>query len=256
MMAHRLGRHVGVVTSVAAGLDLADELPGIALHVVPARETTRFQNAYDESGRRQRVLGRASPLTWQDVPLAWRAAPIVHLAPIVQEVDVGLAETLGPARALIGATAQGWLRAWNADGVVQVQGCRDLAGRLRGVDALVVSEEDLGGSDCGGRVLAETGAVVAVTRGAQGVTILRRHKAGTGQIDFDDLPACPADADDPTGAGDVFAAAWFVRLAGGASAGEAARFAACAAACAVERSGVAGAPTVREIEERLERWAR
>jgi sugar/nucleoside kinase (ribokinase family) len=256
MTALRLGRRVGVVTSAAAGLDLATELPGVALHVVPARETTRFRNEYVTTGRRQTLLGRAELLAWRDVPTEWRGAAIVHLAPIAREVDLGLAEALGSSRAFIGATAQGWLRGWNAHGDVHLASCHTLAERLRWVDALVVSEEDLGGSEWGGSVLTEAGAVVAVTRGAQGVTISRRHRHGTGQLDVEGLPACPAEVRDATGAGDVFAAAWFVRLASGTPLVEAARYAEGAAACAVERSGVAGVPTVREIEERLERWAR
>jgi sugar/nucleoside kinase (ribokinase family) len=70
-----------------------------------------------------------------------------------------------------------------------------------------------------------------------------------------DVPACPARPRDPTGAGDVFAASWFVRLAMGDNAPVAARYAACAAACAVEQPGLAGVPTTAEIEERLARWA-
>jgi sugar/nucleoside kinase (ribokinase family) len=70
-----------------------------------------------------------------------------------------------------------------------------------------------------------------------------------------DVPACPARPRDPTGAGDVFAAVWFGRLAMGDNGVAAGRYAACAAACAVERVGLAGVPTAAEIEERLARWA-
>jgi sugar/nucleoside kinase (ribokinase family) len=70
-----------------------------------------------------------------------------------------------------------------------------------------------------------------------------------------DVPACPARVCDPTGAGDVFAAVWFVRLAAGDEPVAATRYAACAAACAVERTGLAGVPTQAEIEERLAHWA-
>ena len=61
---------------------------------------------------------------------------------------------------------------------------------------------------------------------------------------------------DPTGAGDVFAAVWFARLAAGESALAAARYAVAAAACTVERVGLAGVPTAAQIEERLRAWAR
>jgi sugar/nucleoside kinase (ribokinase family) len=70
-----------------------------------------------------------------------------------------------------------------------------------------------------------------------------------------DVPACPARPRDPTGAGDVFAAVWFVRLALGDDFLAATRYAAGAAACAVEQPGLAGVPTADAIEERLAHWA-
>jgi sugar/nucleoside kinase (ribokinase family) len=54
---------------------------------------------------------------------------------------------------------------------------------------------------------------------------------------------------DPTGAGDIFAAAFFTRLLKTRDPWEAARFATLLASYSVSRVGLQGIPTVKEIEE-------
>jgi sugar/nucleoside kinase (ribokinase family) len=247
LAARRQGWRMGIVTSAAPDLDLAASLSGIAVHRVPADATTSFRNTYVGGVRQQRLLGRAAQLRLADVPAAWRGARVVHLAPVAGEVDPGLAAVLAAPGRLVGATPQGWLRAWDAAGQVAAVPCGALPRRLAGARAVALSEEDLPAEPDGARPWAVTGLLVALTRGARGVTVLCGAEAW-------DVPACPARACDPTGAGDVFAASWFGRLAMGDN-HAAARYAACAAACAVERPGLAGVPTSGEIEERLARWA-
>jgi sugar/nucleoside kinase (ribokinase family) len=242
------GCRVAVVTSAAPALELAAHLPGIALQRVAAATTTRYRNEYYAGGRRQTLCARAAPLTLADLPPAWRQATIVHLAPVAQELA---AEEFVPAlrrtTRFLGATPQGWLRGWGADGVVVPQPCADLPRHLAPLDAVVVSEEDLAADPgCAAR-LAAAGPLVALTRGAAGVRLFQRERVI-------DLPACPARVRDPTGAGDVFAAVWFIQLAAGVEATAAARYAASAAACAIEHEGLTGVPTAREIEERLAQW--
>jgi sugar/nucleoside kinase (ribokinase family) len=238
---------VGVVTSAAADVDLVAALPGVATAIVPAPTTTRFHNAYVADRREQRLLARAAPLTLAAVPEAWRAASIVHLAPVAAEVDLALVAALRPAVGFLGATPQGWLRTCDARGCVQPRPCADLPARLVGVDGIVVSEEDLAAESAGAQSLVAAGRTVALTRGAAGVSILQPGLVR-------EVPACPAVAADPTGAGDVFAAAWFVRLARGDDPLAAARYAASAAAWAVEHHGLGGVPTAQQIEERLTQW--
>jgi ribokinase len=58
---------------------------------------------------------------------------------------------------------------------------------------------------------------------------------------------------DPTGAGDVYAAALFVRMAAGRGLAAAMSFAAAAAAIAVEGAGVCRLPAAAEVLARLAR---
>jgi sugar/nucleoside kinase (ribokinase family) len=63
------------------------------------------------------------------------------------------------------------------------------------------------------------------------------------------LPARPARVIDPTGAGDVFAAAFFIRWAETGDPGQAAVFANVTASMALQRPGPGGAPSRIEVEE-------
>src|SRR5512142_1161790 len=83
-----LGARVGIAT--AAGADLPpDALAGLSAIVAPAERTTSFENRYGVDGRRTQVVRAvAPPLRPAALPPAWRAADVLHLAPVVGEVDV------------------------------------------------------------------------------------------------------------------------------------------------------------------------
>ncbi len=62
LTAQALGCRVAVLTSAAEDYDLAEILPGIAIHVVPAEKSTTFQNHYSSGQRSQTIYSIASPL--------------------------------------------------------------------------------------------------------------------------------------------------------------------------------------------------
>ena len=65
------------------------------------------------------------------------------------------------------------------------------------------------------------------------------------------MPSLPRPEKDPTGAGDVFAAAFLVRYQETGDPLEAAAFGACAASCAVEGIGTTTLGDRAEVERRL-----
>jgi sugar/nucleoside kinase (ribokinase family) len=69
------------------------------------------------------------------------------------------------------------------------------------------------------------------------------------------FPGYPANEVDPTGAGDVFAAAFVYRYARGADAEEAGRFAHAAASLAVQAEGVEGIGDRAAVEAQMRREA-
>jgi sugar/nucleoside kinase (ribokinase family) len=166
----------------------------------------------------------------------------LHVAPIARELDADAVEPLRAA--FVGLSPQGWLRELEVGAPVRPARWSVPEPLLARADALVVSEEDL---------VAEPGAVewlrarvplLVVTRGPAGATAY----AGPEVLE---QPALPADAVDPTGAGDVFAAALFVRLHESGDLAVALRFAAAAAALAVEAPGTGGIANRKQVETRL-----
>lgn len=241
--ARNLGRRPGIVTRLAPDFVWPDVLHGVAVTRLPSPHTTTFHNIYHDGHREQLLLSVADPIEPDDVPAEWRAAPIVHLGPLVREIDPRFAQ-LFPGR-LVGVTPQGWLRQWDDDSKrVSVRAWKEAAEILPQVDVLVLSEEDLNGDAALMDEYIRMSRIAAVTQGSLGCTV---YTNGSSRH----IPALPAREVDPTGAGDVFAAAFFIRLQETGDPFESARFANATASFCVEAPGVTGIPVRRQVEERM-----
>ena len=83
--------------------------------------------------------------------------------------------------------------------------------------------------------------VLVVTLGPEGCRVYA-------EVDVRRVPVTPVLESDPTGVGDIFAAAFFIRLCeAGGDPWEAARFATHVAAPSVTRSGLEGIPTLADV---------
>ena len=235
--ARALGCRVGVITSARYDLDLSGVLDDVTITRFPAATTTTFKNIYSAGGRSQVLHSVAETLTPAIVPSNWRAK-IVHLGPVARECDPALVNTFGDA--FMGLTPQGWMRRWDQAGRVSACQWEDAEPLLARADAVVLSEEDVGGDEAlVARYAAQTRLLV-VTQAAKGCTV---HVAG--QSRHFSAPVVPEV--DPTGVGDVFAAAFFVRLQQDGDPWTAARFANCVAAHSVTRVGLSGTPDPEEV---------
>jgi len=235
--ARALGCRVGVVTSASPELDLSGALDGVSIVCFPAAATTTFENIYISNGRRQILHSVAETLVPEIVPSNWRAG-IVHLGPVAQECAPALIHAFGDA--FVGLTPQGWMRRWDRAG--HVSGCpwEGAEPLLSRADAVLLSEEDVAGDEAlVARYAAQT-RILVVTRGQAGCTVYT-----AGQVHH--LPAPIVQEVDPTGAGDIFAAVFFVWLQRGGDPWMAARFANCVAARSVTRVGLSGTPSPEEI---------
>ncbi len=238
LTARALGLRVGVVTSWGAEIPLA-ELQDIPVVSFPAERSTIFENVTTPSGRVQYLRHRAETLEYYQIPDPWRSASIVHLGPVAQEVDPGIVRNFPTA--LIGLTPQGWLRSWDAQGKVSPSEWPEADFVLRHAGAAVISSEDVGFDEERIDEMAASCRVLAVTEGAAGARLywngdVRRFRAP----EMEEV--------DATGAGDIFAAAFFTRLFTTRDPWEAARFATQLSAISVTRPGLAGVPTQEEIE--------
>jgi len=241
--ARAFGLQAAVVTACNPDTPLGDALEGIAVHCVPSSATTTFALETTPQGRRLVLQARAAaPLAWEAIPAAWRRAPLVHLAPVAGELPPTLAARF--AGRFVGITPQGWLRAWGADGLIRPTAWPEAETVLAHATAAVLSLEDLGGDESRIPALAEMVPVLVVTQGATGAVVYWQGKAHA-------IPAPPAREVDATGAGDIFAAAFFIRLYHTRDPLAAARFAAHLAALSVQRRGLASTPTPAEIRALL-----
>jgi 1D-myo-inositol 3-kinase len=241
--ARKLGWEAAILTSAGGDFRAERELPGIVAFVQQSTVTTRFVNAYGEDGERQQVVAaRAEPVDTGELGDDWRDPDALLLAPVVGEVPSGAA--LGFSASVVGAVAQGWLRAIDTDGGVEAMAWRDPGAALAGVHVLFLSEHDLPDGAAGAQDLLRYVPIVALTRGWKGVTILTRDGST-------EVPTLPRPEVDPTGAGDVFASAFLVRYHETGDALEAAAFGACAASCVVEGVGATTLGDRAEVERRL-----
>lgn len=244
LTARRLGCRVGVLTSAGPDLDVAAALPGIEVVVVPAGVTTTFENLYHDGRRRQFLRAVAAPILREHVPPSWRDARIVHLGPLAREFGPDLLDAF-PGAQLRGLTPQGWLRRWDADGLVGPAEPPSLDGASARLDVVVFSEEDVAEDWQLLRRLTATASWAVVTQGARGATLWLKAASTAYQ-------AFPATEVDPTGAGDVFAAAFLIRLSQTSDPREAMIFANCVASFCVEGPGASTLPSLEQVLERRE----
>jgi 1D-myo-inositol 3-kinase len=233
-----LGARCAIAT--AAGADFPPAaLEGLDADVAPAPATTRFANAYASDGQRTQWLEAvAPPLDAARLPAAWRAPDLLHLAPVIGEVDVRAFRATVKAR-VVGLGIQGNVRGRAADGTVVQPHWRFEPEALAGVDAACVGEDDLRGQgDLLDRLVAAV-PIVAFTHGERGCELVVRGRTTW-------VGVHPARQVDPTGAGDVFAAGFLLGLARGEEPVEAARLGSAAASIVVEGRAGEALPRVGE----------
>ena len=222
-----LGCRTAVVTS--ADRAWTDVLPEAAIEVVPAAQTTTFENTYTAAGRSQKLHAVAEKLLPDHVPAAWRRSRIVHVAPVADEVDPAVM-TLFP-NSLLGLTPQGWLRTWDKEGHVRARLWAAAAEYLPLATAVFISDEDLPEPQLLAAYRRHSNVLV-MTQGAAGSIVYLGDESRS-------VPAPRVRAVDTTGAGDIYATAFLVRLEQTAgNAWEAARFANELAAQSVTVAGL------------------
>lgn len=238
--ASALGAQVGVVTSAAHDESVLGVFPAaIRLHTTPAAMSTGFVNEYEGDTRRQVLMGRAAPLSLVDVPRDWRSAPIIHLGPLADEVDPGLVNAFPGA--LVAVTPQGWMRAWDGQGIVYRKAWADAERVLPAAQATVFSEEDIGRDAALEAHYAALSPLLVVTRASKGCTLYRRDLPPL------DIPAPVVNVVDATGAGDVFTGTFLVFYQRDGDPIRACQRANFLASQSITRPGLEGTPTADEI---------
>ena len=242
--ARNLGCRACAVTAVGADFDRGHPtLAGIDVSYHESPETTIFDNRYDLDGKRQQlILGVGGELRSHHIPPQWKNADIAYLCPLTGEVDSPVAQCFN--QALIGVTPQGWMRGWDESRYVRPKRWDTAEAILPHADVLVLSEEDIAASpEDLGKYIQWT-RIVVLTKGRGGAALYENGR-------ILESAAYPVHEVDPTGAGDVFAAAFLIKYHETGSPQAALNFAHCTASFAVEGHGTTGVPTLDQVNVRL-----
>ncbi|HDN79660.1 MAG: ribokinase [Chloroflexi bacterium] len=246
--ARNLGKRAGIITCIGDDLPfeaVEEALAGIEVVQIKSPMTTTFQNIYLDGSREQYVRAIARKIQPADVPYRWRKVPIVLIGPIAQEVDEAVVDLFQDS--LIGVTPQGWMRQWDERGKVHQCPWEGAHRILPKVDVLVFSEEDVKGNIEIAEEYARLTRIVVLTQAWKGATVYYQGQKRQ-------FPARAALEVDPTGAGDVFAAAFLIHLHDSGDPWESARFANVVASFSIEKPGTKGIPERETVEEWLEKY--
>ena len=211
-------------------------------------KTTIFHNKYIDAGqdnfRIQYVEARSNPLAISDVPPQWERPEIVHFGPLVGEIDSNLVRYFDDSLTI--ASIQGWTRGWDRNGKVQhLEWKGDNV--LPYVDAAICSTEDLHSYSDITR-WKDMVPILILTKGQKGATLYTQGNT----IEFDSIPINQID---PTGAGDVFTAAFIIEYKDTGDYEHSARFATIAAGKSVagyQGSQIPDRSTINSVLEKPE----
>lgn len=239
LTAARLGHRVGLVTSCADDLELA-QLESIQTWIIPSEQSTMFRNEGLGNTRVQHLFSRATRLTSGHVPPAWQGCRLVHLGPVAAEIDPDIAEIF--PNALLCLTPQGWYRQADAQNLVRHTDWAEELTLLPKAHAVVLSLEDLRGDEQKVQELAKVCSLLVVTENREGARVFYGGEVRN-------FPAPIVEMVEDTGAGDIFATCFFHRYYLTHDPWEAARFAVRLSACSVTRRHLASIPSEDEIEQ-------
>lgn len=242
--AMRLGRRPTVITRAAADTNLSELPDGLDLHVLPSPVTTTFANIYTTHGRVQYCYAQALPITAADIPVETHSPSAVLLGPLVNEITSDVAE-LFPDSTLVAAVPQGWMRQWDETGRVHAKPWENPETILTHLRVLVLSLEDIDQDLRRIEPWFDHLDLIVITEYHDGSTIYQRQADRS--IKQTKIPPRPANEADPTGAGDVFATAFVIRLQETGDPIHAARFANITASYSVEHPGVQGIPSRAQV---------
>ncbi len=239
LTAHRLGLKVGIITSFAEDIDTS-AIDHLWLKNKKSDQTTTFKNISDGINRTQYLYHIARPLNEGDQPDFPTPPKIVHLGPIANEVDPEIIAAYPESMKCL--TPQGWFRSRNDQDQVQLTSWEGAEKYLSMADAAVISVEDVQKDETYIAKLAASIPIFVVTENYRGARVYWHNDARF-------ISAPEVKYVDDTGAGDIFAAAFFYRYYSTKDPWEAGRFAVKLASWSVQRAYLESIPTPDEIEK-------
>ncbi len=240
----RLGRQPTILTRASTETDFSELPQAVDLRLLPSERTTTFANLYRGRNRQQYVYAPMAPIEAGDIDGSLRRARAVLLGPLVDDIGVDVPPVFSK-ETLVAAVPQGWMRQWDETGRVERKPWTNAEQILPHLDVLVLSIEDIGYDLSALIPLSQQVSRVVLTESRNGSTLYLRDRRG--RLVTAKIPPRPAREVDPTGAGDIFAAAFVLRLQEIGDPIHAARFANVTASFGVEGEGVSAIPTREQV---------
>ena len=239
--ARLLGKKVGILTSFGRDFKFNKQFKGKNIHCKKSKTTTIFENVYTKKKRTQYLHQRAVPLKAKDIPEKWRDAPLVHLAPIANEIAPSVIKAFSKDT-LIAATPQGWMRKWDKK-KGKVSPRKIDWKKLKGIDIIILSDEDLGGVQTVPTTLTDLFEVVVLTRGSKPALVYSNGKCL-------ESPVYETNVLDPTGAGDSFATGFLLKYQETRNLSKAMSFGHVLASVCIGHKGLIGEFKPKKIKKR------
>jgi len=242
LTAQQMGVRVGIVTS--GNFDKPPvELTGIQTCIHKSAHNTIFENIISTEGRIQYLHNKASDITEEMIPVEWKSTPIIHLGPLINEMEPELC--LAFPDALVALTPQGWMRGVNGENKITRIPWEINQSVLQTVDCIIFSTEDVNYNEAIIDSLIPECKILVVTESSTGARVY-----WNGNLKYFRAPK--QSEIDPTGAGDIFASSFLIRYHETNDPWIAGKFATQIASNSVKRRGLNSIPTQKEIQKALQ----
>ncbi|QRN83587.1 hypothetical protein JR338_02200 [Chloroflexota bacterium] len=238
LTASAMGLKTGMITAFNPELDTSS-LASLWVRNIGSLDTTTFKNISDGVHRTQFLYEKAKPIGIDDIPSFSKPPEIVHLGPVANEVDPEILAAF--PNSLKCLTPQGWFRDTDADNHVVPRSWEQSKYALGMANAAVISVEDVQYDEKIISKMASEIPVFVVTENYRGARVYWHNDARF-------IKAPKVKLVDDTGAGDIFATAFFYRFWSTRDPWEAGRFAVQIASASVSRPRLESIPTKAEID--------
>ena len=239
LTAQALGLNTGIITSHSSEMDTTP-INSLWKLTKSSHKSTTFENISDGIHRTQYLYHLAETLTKADIPHFIPPPDIVHLGPVANEVDWEIMDLFPNSMKCL--TPQGWMRKTGAENKVKFRHWDEYEQVLQGADIAVISHEDVLLEEDLITHMASLIPVFVVTENYRGARIYWHS-------DVRFIKAPEVKYVDDTGAGDIFATAFFYRYFFTKDPWEAGRFAVKLASSSVTRHHLDSIPDTEEIKQ-------
>lgn len=239
LTARALGLRTGIISAYNQDTDIRP-LDSLLVKSKTSEHTTTFRNISDGIHRTQFLYHTAERISPDDIPEFNQPPRIIHLGPVANEVAPEILQSFPTSLKCL--TPQGWFRRTNSDHQVILTPWKNAVQTLSLADMAVISQEDVQHDETVIARMADAVPVFAVTENYQGARVYWHNDARY-------ISAPEVKYVDDTGAGDIFATAFFYRFFTTKDPWEAGRFAVKLASWSVTRKHLDSIPTPEEIQK-------